>query len=442
MIKTIIEVLQGKENIVEYSIQPNTITCTLSKPCETDALKQVDGVKEVYVDGNTIQILLEQPSAQWSQEFESEMTKKEPMSWRRILNGILDALSGSLVPLIPMLISAAMFKTVASILGPSMLGLITENSDLYKLFNFVGDAGFYFFPIVVGYTAAKTFKVTPVLGMFLGAILVHPTLIEMAEHKTVLSVYGFPAVTQNYASTIIPTILSVWVMSYVEHFFQKWIPEALQIVFVPFLTIAVMLPLTLCLLGPAGSFIGNGLCNVLLDLGSRGGIITVLTIVVLGALWQFIIMGGLHWLFISSIFVVLSQSGQESIVTAICGASAFSVGGMCMGMLLRLKNKEERSLAISCLISQAIGGVTEPGIYGMGIKYRTPLAGMVAGGAIGGLYAALFGLTAYNFMPVASFLLIFNYVGGTTANFIHGIVACIIGFVVSTVVTFITYKEG
>ena len=130
--------------------------------------------------------------------------------------------------IIPVLISAAMFKTVLALLGPDMLNVITAESDLYVLLNFVGDAGFYFLPVILGYTCAKKFEVEPVMGMFLGAVLIHPTLVELVKNGADFSVYGIPCSLQNYASTIVPIMLSVFVMGYVEKFFKKIISLVLS----------------------------------------------------------------------------------------------------------------------------------------------------------------------------------------------------------------------
>ena len=189
------------------------------------------------------------------------------------------------------------------------------------------------------------------------------------------------------------------------------------------------------------NLLGEYLCNALLTLGNMGGIIRILTIALLGMVWEFIIMGGLHWLFISTIFMILASNGQEAIITPMCAAAAFAVGGMCLGAFLRQKNKKDKSATISYLIAQIIGGITEPGLYGIGFRYKKPFIGLMAGGFAGALYAAIMNVTAYNFLPVANFLCFLNYIGGNTTNFIHGIVSGIIGFVTACVVTYILGVE-
>ncbi len=404
---------------------------------EAPEIPEDERIERVVTSGNETELILREGGDELLAELQACMKQRKKFTPKDILDAVMDVLSGSLVPLLPMLMAAAMFKTVASILGPTMFNVLAEDSDLYILLSFVGDAGFYFFPIAVGYTSSKVFGVTPILGMFLGGILIHPTFVSMAAAGTPFSVYGIPARALNYSSTILPIILSNWAMSYVEKLMNRVIPEALRTVFAPFLTIVIILPISLLVLAPAGSFIGEGLCNILVWLGNKGGIVTILTIAVLAALWEFIVMGGLHWLFISSVFVVLAQNGVETIITPQCAASAFAVGGMAFGAFLRAKKKDNRSAALSTFVAQIIGGVTEPALYGVGFKYRKPFIGMMVGAFMGGLYAGITHLQAYNFIPSASFLCFLNYAGGTTVNFINGIVSGIIGFAVACAVTWI-----
>ena len=434
--KELFDVLSSSGGISSITKTPAGILIVRSSDDVPD-IPENETIERVLSDGRQTELILRGNPDSLYEELNACMNAKQPFSLKRILTGIMDALSGSLVPLLPMLMAAAMFKTAASVLGPGMMNVLSENSDLYTLLSFVGDAGFYFFPIAVGYTSSKVFGTTPILGMFLGGILIHPVFVAIAEAGLPFSVYGIPARALNYSSTILPIILSNWIMSYIERLMMKIIPEALRDVFAPFLTILIMLPVTFLVLAPAGSVIGEALCNLLITLGSQGGIVTVLTIAVLAALWEYIIMGGLHWLFISSIFVVLAQNGVETIITPQCAASAFAVGGMAFGVFLRAKQKKNKSAAVSTVIAQMIGGVTEPALYGVGFKYRRPFIGMTLGAFAGGLYAGITRIQAYNFIPSASFLCFLNYAGGTTANFINGIISAVIGFAVSCIVTFV-----
>lgn len=368
--------------------------------------------------------------------------KEEKLTVKSVFSKFLNVLSGCLTPLIPMLIAGSLFKTIVAICGPDMLNVLSAESDLYVLFTFVGDAAFYFFPIVIGYTASKQFGVNPILGLFLGGILVHPTLTALVNAGEAFTVYGIPCSLQAYSATIFPIILSVWVMSYVEKFFNKVIPAALKMVFAPFLTIVVMLPIALCVLGPLGAFIGQYICEGILSLGDFGGIFTILAIALIGGLWEFLVISGMHWLLISTLIMVVSTNGSESLVGAAVVAASFSVGSMCLGVALRQKKAEERSLSLTYVIAQVIGGVTEPGLYGIGFGYKRPFIGMVAGGFAGALYGGIVGLTAYNLVPVASFLALLSYSGASTMNFVNGCISAAIAFIVSAVVTYVLGIEN
>lgn len=358
----------------------------------------------------------------------------------RIKKGVsvlLDVLASCLMPLIPMLIAASLFKTLAAIIGPDMLGLVNAESDLYVLFTFVGDAGFYFFPIMIGYTASKYFGCNPILGMFLGAIMLHPTFVALAQGEEAFTVYGIPCHVQNYSSSIIPILLSVFVFSYIERFFNKHIPEALSAVFAPTLAVAVMLPIMLCVLGPIGSIVGEYISTGLITLGDMGGIMTILAMMLIAALWEYIVMAGMHWLFITTIFMIIAEKGVESVVAPSVLLAAFTVGGMCLGATMRLHGKEQKALGISYLIAQMVGGVTEPGLYGIGVRYKRPFIGMMAGGLAAGLFAAMVGLKVYNFLPVASFLALLGFIGPDMMNMVFAIIGAILAFVVSAVVTYL-----
>ena len=354
-------------------------------------------------------------------------------------SNILDAVAGCLTPLIPLLMAASMFKLFAALFGPNMLNLISDKSDLYTLFTFVGDAGFYFAPIVVGYTAAKKFGVTPVIGMFLGGIMLHPTFLAMATNATPFTVYGIPCSPQNYASTILPIIMSVWVMSYVERFFKKYLPVTIRTIFAPALTIVVMLPISLCLLGPAGSCVGKYICNGLLNFSDVAGIIGI---AIIAMFWEFLVMSGMHLVLITTLVLVFTTNGSESIVSPAALAASMAVAGMCLGASLRIKEKEQRSLSIGYLVAGAVGGVTEPGLYGIGMRYKRPFIGMMIGGFAGGLYAGIVGLTAYALIPIASVLGLLGYVGGSTTNFVNGVITAAISFGVAAIATyFLGFKK-
>jgi PTS system beta-glucosides-specific IIC component len=249
-------------------------------------------------------------------------------------------------------------------------------------------------------------------------------------------VYGIPVYLQNYASSVLPVILSIFVMSFVEKFFRKILPSMVRTVFAPFLTVLVMLPLMLCLLGPAGAVVGNFVCSGLLSFSNYGGIVRILAIAVIAALWEYLVMSGMHGILITTLILVFSQNGSEFIVAPAAILASISVAGMCLGCVMRIRDKEERSLAVGYFVASIIGGVTEPGLYGLGIKYRRPFIGMMAGGFLGGLYIGILNVGTYALIPVANIICTLSFAGGPSSHLVNGIIATIITFTASTAITY------
>lgn len=451
MAKAVLEKVGGKANVtfvthcmtrLRFNLKDNSVV-------NMEEMKQIDGVIGAQFTGTQLQIILG-PAVEEVYKcvcnlgnFETtEMIQedleapKEKLTLKKIGSNILDGIAGCMTPLIPILVASSLFKVLTTILGPTLLNVIDETSDLYTLFTFVGDTGFYFMPIIAGYAAAKKFKVTPVLGIFLGAVMLHPTFMQLAGSGTSFTVYGIPATPVNYANTLLPIIASVWVMSYVEKFLKKYIPANLHLVFVPTLTLVIMLPITLCLLGPAGYLCSNAINNLIMGLSNQGGILTILAIAVIGALWQLLVLTGMHVVVISTLMVVFTTGQQDAVILPGMMVAGLAVYGMCIGALIRVKNKKERSLIASYFIALAIGGVTEPAMFGLGLKYKRPLLGMIAGGFAGGIVSGLLRATTYALVPVANFLHVASWFGGSLGNTLCGLFAELVSVVVAAVVTY------
>ena len=189
---------------------------------------------------------------------------KEKLTLKKAGSNTLNYLSKSMVALIPIIMAAALFRTIAVIAGPDMLNFWAEDSTAYNLFyNWLYDAGFYFLPIYLGWPAAKVLGCSQQLGMMIGGVLIAPELITLVTDAattgaTTTMIYGvFPAILNDYSSSVLPVILSIPVLWQVEKFFKKVIPDTLATVFVPFLTMFVMVPLSLCVLAPIGSVLGS-----------------------------------------------------------------------------------------------------------------------------------------------------------------------------------------
>lgn len=368
---------------------------------------------------------------------------KEPLTPKRVGESILNYLSKSMVALIPIMMGAAMFRTIAVLLGPDMLGLWAADSDVYNLFyNWIYNAGYYFMPIFLGWSAAKQLGCSQQLGMMMGAVLIAPELMALVSASaetgvTTTMIYGFlPAQLNNYSATVLPILLCTPVLWQVEKFAKKVVPDVLSTVFVPVLTMIVMVPVGLCVLAPIGSVLGAVIGNFMFGLGNTGGIVTVLALAIIAALWEFMVMTGMHQVLITLGITQLLTLGSDACVMTAGGIAQFATWGMAFGAFLRLKERDERGACLGYALSGILGGVTEPALYGCGFKYMRSLAGMVIGGAVGGLIAGIFHVTTY-MLGATNILGPMGFVAGGTSNFVWGIVASGVAFVLSAVITYL-----
>ncbi|WP_294158836.1 PTS transporter subunit EIIC [uncultured Collinsella sp.] len=367
--------------------------------------------------------------------------EKRPFTLKGAGGAVLNYLSKSMISLIPIMLSAAMFRTIAVLMGPGMLNMWAADSQEYLLFNnWLYNAGFYFMPIFLGWSAAKQLGASPQLGMMLGGVLIAPELMDLVASAaetgaTTTSVYGIPAALNSYSSTVLPVILCVPVMWQVEKFFKKIVPDMLATVFVPFLTMAVMIPVSLCALAPIGSVLGGALGTVMFGLGNTGGVVTMLSLVVIAAFWEFLVMTGMHQVLLTLGITQLLTAGSDSCVMVAGGIAQFATWGMAFGAFMRLKEKDEKGACLGYALSGIVGGVTEPALYGCGFKYMRALAGMVVGGAVGGALAAFFNVTTY-VLGATNILGVVGFVAGGTGNFTMGVVSSLVAFAVAAAVTY------
>lgn len=445
--KDVVAAVGGKANITSVTHCMTRLRFTLkdNNLPDQEAVKKLKGVLGVVVSGGQFQVVIGQnvPKVYASvcsltglavQERVNEDLDgpKEKLTLKKAGSNILNYLSGSIAPLIPIIMGAAMFKTILAILGSSMLGLIEDGSNLAILLDFVYDAGFYFFPVYLGYTAAKRLNTSIPLGMFLGGILLAPDFMALAGGETSFSVYGIPCAVNDYSTTIVPILLAVWVMSYVYVFFSKHVPTVISTIFTPFCTIAVMLPVMLCVLAPLGNFIGQYLASFMNWFSGVGG---GLAVGVMGAAYCFLVMTGMHGPVVLMAIAQLISTGSDKLVFIGGSVSMFACCGMALGAFLRQRDKEDKALSLSCLLTGLLSGITEPTLYGIGVKYKKPFIGMAIGGLAGGLYA---GFTHVTYYVMISILVLspLSYSAGGTANMINGTIANVLALAVSTAITY------
>ncbi len=448
--KAVLEQVGGKENITFFTHCMTRLRFNLKDKSvvDLDAIKKIEGVLGAQWSNEQLQIVIGQAvgdaynlicdlAGMQKQAAVDEDLDQTPAKKKISISAFFDVIAGCLTPLISPLIGAGLIKCVV-ILG-EMFGWLTPDMPTYIVLSFVADAGFYFLPVFIGATAAKKFNASTGLGMLVGAMLIHPNFVSAVPAGTALNIFGIPIYAGSYSSSIFPALISVWVMSYVERFFKKHSPEFLRTILVPFGTILVMMPLTLCVLAPAGSFIGNYISEAIIWLYDVTGFLGV---AVLTAVYPLLVMTGMHGALVPYMFQTFASLGYEPIVCTACIISNISLGAASAGAAVRLKDKTEKSTAVSGAVTAIVGGITEPALYGSCVKYKTPLYGAMIGNFVGGALGGLLHVYAYAFAGSSGILAVTGFIGPTSSNVIFFILSMAVGALVSFIATIILFKKN
>lgn len=434
----------GKSNVSFVTHCMTRLRFTLKDRTVPDAaaVKKLNGVLGVQESGGQFQVIIGQNVPKVYDELcalggftkqaaidENLDAPAEKLTPKMVGQRVLSYLSGSMVPMIPALLAAGLFKTIGVVLGPNMLGVMTAESDVVRFMDMVYNAVFYFMPIYLGYNAAKQIGLTPIIGAFLGGMLIEPNFAALAGEGAAFSVYGiFPCTPGNYAQTVLPILLTVPVAYVLERFLRKHLPDALLTVFVPFFTIGVTLPISLCLLAPLGSWLGNGFAAFFEWVATSGGILAVIGGGLLAALWLPMVITGMHVALIGIAQVAFFEAGADSFLLMATTISLWAAFGMEIAAFLKLKRENEKSACAGYLVAQLVGGVGEPFIYGMDFRYPRLFVCSIVSSFVAGAVAVALGVTLYVAGTPASVLSILAFVGGGTQNLINAAIAAGAGF--------------
>lgn len=440
----ILEKVGGKSNVNSLTHCATRLRFVLNDNGKANAedIKAIKGVVGVANSGGQFQVIIGSDVAKVYQPIKDIVGAGEntqESTPQRPLDKVLAIISGIFTPILPVITAAGMIKAVLSLLV--VFKVVTTEDQNYQILNFIGDAGFYFLPVFLGATAAKQFKTNQYLGMLMGAILLHPTFTTMVaafkEGGDAISLFSIPFTATTYSSTVIPIILSVWFMSYVEKFADKISPKAIKFFSVPLIVALVTSVVTFSLLGPAGAIIGQWLGDFFKWLESFGGWV-VPTIV--GIFSPFLVMTGTHYGLVSIGINNRMTLGYDTVAPPGMLASNVSQGGAALAIAFKTKDPDKRALASSAGIT-SVFGISEPALYGVTLQNRAALIGTMVSGGIVGFFLGIF--NARNFSGGSPGLLTLgSYIGDNTLKYFYtALIGLILAVVISFVITFILYKE-
>lgn len=458
--KEIVKNVGGKENIngLTHCITRLRFRLKDESKAKDEVLKNMEGVVTVMhsagqyqvVIGNHVPMVFEEVCKVADISIDKGSEVDAP---KGAFNKLIDIISGCFQPFLGALAAAGMIKGFNALFV--FLGLYAQTDGAYILLNSIGDAIFYFMPIIIGYTSANKFKLNPFVGMIIGAALCYPNIQKstlaageplmtlfggtFAESPVYIKIFGVPFLAQDYTSSVVPVIFIVWFASKLQKLGKKFIPEMLQNFFVPVFVLLISLPLGFLVIGPivsiATSLVGEGF-------GSLYELSPIICGILVGFFWQVLVIFGLHWGLIPLAMMNLGMLGYDTILTGMFGAS-FAQTAVVIAMYFKLKDKKQKALCLPAIVS-GICGVTEPAIYGFSLPKKTPFIYSMIGGAVGGAIMGAMNVKSYTMGGLGIFGVV-NYINtanndasGMFASFICIAVSMAVGFVL----TYFLWKDN
>lgn len=427
----------GSENVISLFHCATRLRFKVKDGSRVDKkrLGQLEGVIKVIDSGGQIQVVIGNQVADVYEAIlkntkikaQDEAEEVENRGKKNILNLFMETVSGIFAPILAAMCGAGMLKGILILC--TTLGWLTADMGTYRILYAAADGVFTFLPLFLAFTAAKKFHADQYVSVGIAAALVYPDITAAYSAGEALTFMNIPVVLVSYTSSVIPIIISIYVLSKLEKGLKHILPEICKRFMTPLLSLVIMVPTTYLVIGPVADFAGN-----LLASGYTGmvGFSPIIAGFVLGLLWPAVVMFGLHWGFAPIVFNNIAEYGRDTLFT-ITGPNNMAQAGATLGVFLKTKNKELKSLSGSAALSAVLAGVTEPAIYGITLKYKKPFfIGAVFSGIAGAIVAAS-GAGAPTLLST-SILTLPGYIGKGFAGFC---IACAIAYFGSAIVTYL-----
>lgn len=320
----------------------------------------------------------------------------------------------------------------ALLLLATVTGLMSKESQTYTVLSVMSDAAFYFLPILLAYSSANRFKTNPFVAVLFGGIMLHPNMIGLLGGEDPVSFVGIPVASVQYATSVVPIILTVWFMSYIEKFADKISPGPVKIFLKPLIVILIVAPVALIVLGPLGMYLGTGMSNLIYWIQDKIG---WLTVVIMAILMPLIVMFGMHKVFYPIIFAALASPGYETLVLVAMLASNMAQGAGALAVSFKTKDIKLKQVALSAGIS-GVFGITEPALYGVHLRLKKTLFACMIGAGVAGLFAGIVNLKAYAAVGpgIASMPM---FISEDHMNIIYAIITMLISAIVAFVAVYV-----
>jgi PTS system beta-glucosides-specific IIC component len=357
----------------------------------------------------------------------SENSQEDTSNAGNVFSKFIDVVSSIFTPILGAMVGSAIIKGMLMLF--TILHLLDATTGTYRILAAASNSIFYFLPVILAYTSAKKFRANIIIAMVIGGSLIYPDMVQAFKDAKAIDFLGLPVILINYTSSVIPIILSVFILSKVEKFFDRIIPDTVKSFLVPLFLILIVVPASFLVIGPMGNYIGVGVAAGYQFLYSLNPIIAG---IVTGGFYMSLVIFGVHWGLAPIQINNVAVHGFDTI-TGMYLPAKYAQAGAALGIALKTKNKEIKAEAASAGLTAAIFGITEPVIYGFSLKYKKPfiiasIAGAIGGGISGAFRAAASSYGISNTLTLPVFL---------EHGFAGIIIAIITAFSVSIILTYL-----
>lgn len=403
--KKILQRVGGKDNVINLVHCMTRLRFTLKDESIVDdeAVKKTKGVMGIMKKGGQYQIIIGNDVGNVFNELNklgnfSNEVKEVPAKSnekKNIFTILMDTISGIMAPVIPAIIGAAMIKVLLTLLP--MIGVLSTNGQTYQLLSVIGDGAFFFMPVLIAISASKKFGTNMYYAASIALIMLHPNLITLMNTahdagQTVKFLKYIPVTYASYSYSVIPIILAVYSLRYVERFVDKITPVVTKNFLKPMLVVLIEAPIALIILGPLGAICGNGLSTVVYAIHDKLGFIAIGLV---AGIYPFVVMAGMHHAFTPIKLGMIATTGYENFICIGELCSNMAQGAASLAVALRSKNKDFKQIAGSSAFSALFAGITEPALYGVTLRLKRPMLGACIGGAVGGLVGGFFQMKCF-----------------------------------------------
>lgn len=445
--KQILERVGGKDNVISLVHCMTRLRFTLKDESIVDdeLVKKTKGVMGIMKKSGQYQIIIGNEVAAVYKEicklgnFQSKgkPQNNKPKEKQGIFSTILDVISGCMAPVIPALIGAAMIKVLLTVLP--MMGLLDSSTQTYELLSVIGDGAFFFMPVLIAMSAANKFNTNPYYAVSLALIILHPNFIKLMSNANeageVVKFFNLIPVTYaSYAYSVIPIILAVWVLSYIEKFVDKITPAITKNFLKPMLVVLFTAPIVMVVVGPLGTIFGEVLSSAIYFIHDKLGFIAIGLV---AGIYPFIVMAGMHHAFTPIKLSMIATTGYEGFICISEFCSNMAQGAAALAVAMKSKNKDLKQTAGSSAFSALVAGITEPALYGITVRLKKPMLGACIGAATGGLVGGFFQLKSFG-VATPALVTIPQYIeNGRVESFIYILITAAVTIGVSFIATYL-----